>query len=53
MVGDPYGAARWNIPALRMKMKTPHIVPLSKQALAVLKKLREISFDNEFVFPGD
>ena len=26
-------AARWNIPAQRMKMKTPHIVPLSKQAL--------------------
>ena len=46
-------AARWNIPAQRMKMKTPHIVPLSKQALAVLTKLREISFSNEFVFPGD
>ncbi|HTY50227.1 MAG TPA: integrase arm-type DNA-binding domain-containing protein [Steroidobacteraceae bacterium] len=45
--------ARWNIPAERMKMKTPHIVPLSKQALAVLKKLREISFDRELVFPGD
>jgi integrase len=46
-------AARWNIPAKRMKMKTPHIVPLSKQALAILTKLREISFHNELVFPGD
>jgi integrase len=46
-------AARWNIPAQRMKMKTPHIVPLSKQALAVLGKLREISFSNELIFPGD
>jgi integrase len=46
-------AARWNIPAERMKMKTPHIVPLSKQALAVLEKLREISFGRELVFPGD
>jgi integrase len=46
-------AARWNIPAQRMKMKTPHIVPLSKQALAIVTKLREISFDNELVFPGD
>jgi len=24
--------ARWNIPAERMKMRTPHIVPLAKQA---------------------
>ena len=46
-------AARWNIPPQRMKMKTPHIVPLSKQALAMVTKLREISFDNELVFPGD
>jgi integrase len=46
-------AARWNIPAERMKMKSPHIVPLSKQALSVLKQLREISFARELVFPGD
>jgi integrase len=46
-------AARWDIPAERMKMKTPHIVALSKQALAVLERLREISFDRELVFPGD
>jgi integrase len=45
--------ARWDIPAERMKMKTPHIVALSKQSLAVLEKLRAISFDREFVFPGD
>jgi integrase len=46
-------AARWNIPAERMKMKTAHIVPLSKQALEVLERLRRISFDRELVFPGD
>ena len=46
-------AARWDIPAERMKMKTPHIVALSKQSLAVLEKLKEISFDRELVFPGD
>ena len=46
-------AARWNIPAERMKMKTPHIVPLSKQALALLTTLRTIAFDSELVFPGD
>ena len=46
-------AARWNIPAERMKMRTPHIVPLSRQALEVLEKLRKISFGRELVFPGD
>jgi len=45
--------ARWDIPAERMKMKTPHIVAMSKQSLAVLERLRAISFDREFVFPGD
>lgn len=46
-------AARWDIPGERMKMKTPHIVALSTQSLAVLEKLREVSFDRELVFPGD
>jgi integrase len=45
--------ARWDIPAERMKMKSPHIVALSKQALAVLNRLQEISFSRELVFPGD
>ncbi|MBV6415836.1 MAG: Prophage integrase IntS [Steroidobacteraceae bacterium] len=37
----------------RMKMKTPHIVPLSTQAKVILNRSTEISFDREFVFPGD
>ncbi len=45
--------ARWDIPAERMKMKTPHIVPLSIQARKILERLKEISFDRELVFPGD
>ena len=36
-----------------MKMRTPHIVPLSKQALEVLDALRTLSGDSEWVFPGD
>lgn len=47
------GESRWDIPAERMKMKTPHIVPLSIQAKAVIGQLREVSFDRELVFPGD
>lgn len=46
-------ARRWNLPAERMKMRTPHIVPLSNQALAVLQKLKAISYGRDFVFPSD
>lgn len=46
-------AARWDIPPERMKMKTPHIVALSTQAQKILKRLQDISFDRELVFPGD
>lgn len=45
--------ARWEIPAERMKMRTPHIVPLSTQALAVLQKLQALSYGRPFVFPAD
>jgi integrase len=46
-------ASRWNIPSERMKMRTPHIVPLSRQALDVLALLKELSGNNELVFPGE
>lgn len=46
-------ARRWSIPATRMKMKSPHIVPLSLQAVEVLQLLDEISDDDELVFPGE
>jgi integrase len=42
----------WRIPGERMKMETPHLVPLSKQALALLKELREVSGGGELVFPS-
>ncbi len=45
--------SRWDIPAERMKLKTPHIVALSSQAKVILERLIEISFDRELVFPGD
>jgi integrase len=55
----------WTIPATReaivgvryssrgAKMCTPHIVPLSQQVIVILKRIKEISGDNELVFPGD
>lgn len=44
--------AQWLIPAERMKMNRDHVVPLSKQALALLNELKEITGDNELLFPG-
>jgi integrase len=46
-------AARWDIPAERMKMRTPHIVPLSRQAVDVLNTLKTLSGTSEWLFPGD
>jgi integrase len=45
--------ARWDIPAARMKMRTPHVVPLARQALEVLELLRELAGNTEWLFPGD
>lgn len=45
--------ARWDIPAERMKMRTPHIVPLSRQALDVLSHLQELTGGREYVFAGE
>jgi len=46
-------AARWDIPAERMKMRSPHILPLSTQALEVLALLKQLTGDSELVFPGE
>jgi integrase len=42
--------ARWTIPAARMKMKREHIVPLSSQALAILRKMQEMTGGHRYVF---
>jgi integrase len=45
-------AAVWIIPAARMKMKTEHVVPLSRQAVNVLREVRAIGGGSRYVFPG-
>jgi integrase len=45
--------ARWGIPAERMKMRTPHIVPLARQTLEILDVLRGLSGHSDWLFPGD
>ncbi len=46
-------AAEWRIPAERMKMRTPHIVPLSPQAIEVVQALQTLANGRELVFPGE
>lgn len=44
--------AEWRIPPEKMKMRTLHIVPLSTQALAVLKEIKPLTGRGKYVFPG-
>ncbi|WP_168562379.1 integrase arm-type DNA-binding domain-containing protein [Rhizobacter sp. SG703] len=46
-------AGQWRIPAERMKKRRPHIVPLSKQALAVVADLQTFRNLSDMVFPGE
>lgn len=45
-------AAQWEIPAERMKMRKPHIVPLSRQVVEILKEQHELTGRWEWVFPN-
>ncbi len=48
---DLDGAA-WIVPAERMKMRTEHVVPLSRQALDVLREIKSLAGDSRYVLPG-
>ena len=43
----------WRIPAERMKMGTEHLVPLSRQAIAVLEDLKQYTGDDKYLFTGE
>ena len=43
----------WRIPAEKMKMRAEHIVPLSDQAVAVLRELEPLTARGRYVFPGE
>lgn len=45
-------AATWRIPAIRMKARKDHVVPLPRQTIAMLEKLRGLTGDRKHVFPG-
>jgi integrase len=44
--------AAWVIPAERMKMGTPHIVPLARQSVEVLRALKLLTGNGRLAFPG-
>ena len=44
--------AEWRIPALRMKMKDPHIVPLSSQAVKCFRELKAIASGSDYILPN-
>jgi integrase len=43
----------WRIPASRMKMRTPHIVPLAPQSIEVVQALQMLSTGRSLLFPGE
>jgi integrase len=47
-----FEAEQWSIPAEKMKMKQPHIVPLSRQAVDILKELHPLTHHSKYVFPS-
>jgi integrase len=42
----------WEVPKERMKMRRPHCVPLSEQAIAILEQLKHMTGQYQFIFPG-
>ena len=42
----------WRVPAIKMKMKVDHIVPLSTQALEILKSMHPLTCHGKYVFPS-
>ena len=47
-----FDTAEWRIPAVKMKAKCLHIVPLSRQALAILQEIHPLTGYGKYVFPS-
>lgn len=47
-----FDKAVWTIPVAKMKMRQPHSVPLSRQAISILKAMRTLSGSGRYVFPS-
>lgn len=44
--------AEWRIPAEKMKARAVHIIPLSRQSLAIIEELRPLTGDGKYLFPS-
>ncbi|MBD2827198.1 tyrosine-type recombinase/integrase, partial [Xenorhabdus szentirmaii] len=47
-----FNKSQWEIPAEKMKMRRPHIVPLSKQAVDILEQMKPVTGQGKYLFPG-
>lgn len=47
-----FDRAEWSIPGERMKKDKPHLVPLSRQAVAMFEELKRLASGSEWVFPS-
>ena len=45
-----YKAKIWRIPAEKMKMDRPHLVPLASQTMAILEQIKALGFSDKYVF---
>ena len=44
--------AKWRIPGHKMKMRTPHVVPLPRQAVQILRDIQQLTGRGTYVFPS-
>ncbi len=47
-----FDAKTWTVPTERMKAKVEHKMPLSPRCLEILRAVKEISLNSEYIFPG-
>lgn len=47
-----FSRKEWSIPAERMKMKNPHLVPLAPQAIEILNELKELAGNSKWILPS-
>lgn len=47
-----FDKSEWRIPGQKMKMKEPHIIPLSPQALEILQSIHPLTGDGQYIFPS-
>jgi integrase len=47
-----FEAKEWRIPAEKMKIRQPHIVPLARQVMEILTELHALTGHGKYVFPG-